>query len=689
MVSAATNDALMIGGAFDVSARLSGAIVSYLIVAVLLLTTNVLIGMVVLVGVPVMVVLLGPLMRPLQARQKVQREVAGQLTALGADTVAGLRVLRGIGGEPAFLARYRRRSVELRDAGVRVATLQALLDSAQVLLPGVFLVTLTWLGARLAIEGKLSAGDIVAFYGYAFFLVVPIRTAIEAADKFTRSLVGAARIIGVLETRPEISEPETPDAPPPVGSVLADAMSGLSVEPGLMTGLVGSDPEQTAAIAHRLGRLVEHDGVTLGDVPLDRLPLRTVRHRILVSEAEPRLFTGTLRDELDPWERAVDDDDVLEALRVAAADDVLEALPDGLDSSIDEGGREFSGGQRQRLALARTLLADAEVLVLIDPTSAVDAHTEALVASRLREARHTGADGRARTTVVTSASPLLLRHCDDVVFVRNGVVEARGTHRDLLVRPPRLPRHRHPRRGPMSSPHKNARCAHVSRGDPNDRAPHAAVATRRGTSAPRRARSSPPTAGRSPGCSRCTRSPRWPRCRPAVARRDGAVGEGRHDGRARRPSRGAARGLPRGTDRADLRRPTGLVRARRDGLRRAARGLPRARAAAAAVHGRARGNRRPRHPQHRRHRGAGTHGALRRTRGAGGDRDGAADRRRGLPHRPARGAADAARRAADLLRHEALPALSRPPATCASARAMRPTTARSPRRSRVPERSRR
>jgi ABC-type multidrug transport system fused ATPase/permease subunit len=433
VVSAATNDALMIGGAFDVSARLSGAIVSYLIVAVLLLTTNVLIGMVVLVGVPLMVVLLGPLLRPLQARQRVQREVSGQLTALGADTVAGLRVLRGIGGEPAFLARYRRRSVELRVAGVRVATLQALLDSAQVLLPGVFLVTLTWLGARLAIQGKLSAGDIVAFYGYAFFLVVPIRTAIEAADKFTRSLVGAARIIGVLETRPEISEPAAPVRPPPVGSVLADVTSGLTVAPGLLTGLVGSNPDQTAAIAHRLGRLVEAEGVTLGGVPLDRLPLHAVRHRILVAEAEPRLFTGTLRDELDPWERAVDDDDVLGALRVAAADDVLDALPEGLDSNMDEGGREFSGGQRQRLALARTLLTDAEVIVLIDPTSAVDAHTEALVASRLRESRHSGSVEGARTTVVTSASPLLLNHCDEVVFVRNGVVEARGTHRDLLA----------------------------------------------------------------------------------------------------------------------------------------------------------------------------------------------------------------------------------------------------------------
>jgi ABC-type multidrug transport system fused ATPase/permease subunit len=432
VVSAATNDALMIGGAFDISARLSGAVVSYLIVAVLLLRTSVLIGVVVLVGVPLMVVLLGPVMRPLHARQRTQREIAGRLTSLGADTVAGLRVLRGIGGEPEFLARYRRRSVELRDAGVRVASLQAVLDSAQVLLPGVFLVSLTWLGARLAIEGRLTAGDIVAFYGYAFFLVIPIRTAVEAADKVTRSLVGARRIIDVLETEPLIDDPIEPLPAPPVGSVLADATSGLTVSPGRLTGLVGADPDETAAIAQRLGRLEDDPGVTLGDVPLHRLPLHSVRHRILVSEAEPRLFTGTLRDELDPWGRAVDDGDLLAALQVAAADDVLDALPEGLDATVDEGGRGFSGGQRQRLALARTLLSDAEVLVLIEPTSAVDAHTEALVASRLRAARHDDGSGSARTTVVTSASPLLLDRCDEVVFVRDGVVEARGTHRDLL-----------------------------------------------------------------------------------------------------------------------------------------------------------------------------------------------------------------------------------------------------------------
>jgi ABC-type multidrug transport system fused ATPase/permease subunit len=436
VVSAATNDALHIGSAFDVTARFAGAVVSYVVVAFLLLRTSVLLGAVVLLGVPAMVLVLGPLLRPLQRRQHEQREIAGKLTALGADTVAGLRVLRGIGGERAFLDRYRARSAQLREAGVRVATPQATLDSAQVLLPGVFLVLVTWLSARLALEGKVDVGDVVAFYGYAFFLVIPIRTAVEAADKLTRSLVGAKRILAILATTPEIADPAQPAAEPPFGVPVVDPRSGLHVSPGSMVGVVSADPDESAALAHRLGRLVDDDEVSLDGTRLADLPLHIIRRRVLVSEAEPRLFTGILRAELDPWGRAAGDHALATAVHVAAAEDVLEALPEGLDSAVDEAGRGFSGGQRQRLALARALLADSEVLVLIEPTSAVDAHTEVLVAQRLRESRHGDGGRPTRTTVVTSASPLVLDRCDEVAFLVSGRVVATGTHRDLLATHP-------------------------------------------------------------------------------------------------------------------------------------------------------------------------------------------------------------------------------------------------------------
>ena len=148
-----------------------------------------------------------------------------------------------------------------------------------------------------------------------------------------------------------------------------------------------------------------------------------------MSETDPRLFTGTLRDELDPWGEH-DDVAILEALSVASGDDVLEALPGGLDNEVEERGRAFSGGQRQRLALTRALLTGAETLVLVEPTSAVDAHTEARIADRLTAAR------QGRTTVVMSASPLILDKADHVVYLRDGKVAAAGPHSRLMAEHP-------------------------------------------------------------------------------------------------------------------------------------------------------------------------------------------------------------------------------------------------------------
>ena len=425
VVATVSNDAMRAGGAFDITARLSGAVVAYIVVAIILLSSSVVLGLVVLVGVPVLVLLLGTVIKPLQERQREQREEVGRLTALGADTAGGLRVLRGIGGEQAFFDRYRARSQEVRHAGVRVALPQSTLDAAQVFIPGLFVVFVTWLGARFAVSGRIGIGELVAFYGYAAFLVIPLRTAAEAVDKITRAYVGARQMLYVLNVEPDVVEPASPAAEPPPGASLADRRSGLVVEPGLVTCLVSSRPAETAAIADRLGRFGDDEGVVLGDAPLADLPLKAVRRRIVVSEADPVLFSGTLRSELDPWGRA-DDASILDAISVANAEDVLEALPEGLDAEIDERGRSFSGGQRQRLVLARALLADPEVLVLVEPTSAVDAHTEARIARRLREAR------AGRTTVIVTTSPLVLDQADRVVLVEGGRAVADGTHRELL-----------------------------------------------------------------------------------------------------------------------------------------------------------------------------------------------------------------------------------------------------------------
>jgi ABC-type multidrug transport system fused ATPase/permease subunit len=424
-----THDAERVGAVMDVVARLAGAVASFVVVTVLMLHASTTLGLVVAVGVPLLSAAIGPLLRPLHRRRARHRELVGALTTVGADTVSGLRVLRGIGGEEVFSRRYAAASQEVREAGVAAAGVQSLLDAAEVALTGVFVVAVTWLGARLALAGRISVGELIAFYGYAAFLLLPVRTVTEAADKFTRALVAARRAVQVLALAPELASGSSA-VEPPAGSALVDGASGLVVEAGELTAVVAGVPEQAGAIADRLGRFADGDGVWLGGVALRDLPLEVVRRRVLVSDHDPRLFTGRLADELDPTGSAPADR-VLAAVHTASATDVLEALPDGLATEVAERGRSFSGGQRQRLVLARALVADPEILVLVEPTSAVDAHTEARIADRLVVAR------QGRATVVCTTSPLLLDRADKVALVVEGRVVAQGSHRELLDAEPR------------------------------------------------------------------------------------------------------------------------------------------------------------------------------------------------------------------------------------------------------------
>ncbi|WP_206062951.1 ABC transporter ATP-binding protein [Nocardioides piscis] len=426
VIAIGTTDLDHIGNVMDVVARFSGAIVSFLLVSAILLSTSVQLGLVVLLGVPLLMLVLGPLLRPLQTRAATERSMRSDLSNTGTDIVGGLRVLRGIGGEEVFLARYRRESQATRAAAVNVAKLQSVLDALQVFLPGVFVVLVVWLGARSAVSGQISAGELVAFYGYAAFLMIPLRTATEFANKLIRGRVAAARICRVLALEPDVLEPTVTAAPPPPHSELRDARTGLRIRPGLLTAIVSERPDDSALLADRLGLCAPEtdDDVTLGGVALTALPHRVVRSRIVVSDTEAALFAGRLAERLD--ERGVGDIDG--ALHTASAEDILEALPDGLDTVVTEKGRSFSGGQRQRLVLARALAADPEILVLVEPTSAVDAHTEARIASRLRRHR------AGRTTVVTTVSPLLLDAVDEVAYLVDGRVTAVGTHADLLAR---------------------------------------------------------------------------------------------------------------------------------------------------------------------------------------------------------------------------------------------------------------
>jgi ABC-type multidrug transport system fused ATPase/permease subunit len=209
---------------------------------------------------------------------------------------------------------------------------------------------------------------------------------------------------------------------------LHDPTTGLTVRAGRLLAIAADDPAEAIALADRLGRFAASE-VTWGGVPVVEIALDEVRARILVADQDSYLFAGMLRDILRIRDD-IGDTAIRAALRTASAEDVVDALPAGLDMPVGARARTLSGGQRQRVRLARALLAEPDVLILLDPTSAVDAHTEARIAERLRAAR------AGRTTVVLATSPLLLGRADTVAHLRDGRIVATGSHAELLEQDP-------------------------------------------------------------------------------------------------------------------------------------------------------------------------------------------------------------------------------------------------------------
>ncbi|MCX4589150.1 ABC transporter ATP-binding protein/permease [Streptomyces sp. NBC_01549] len=403
------------------------AIVTYGVVAVLLMSVSLQLSVVILLGVPLTAGLVGPLMSRLQGAETEYRERQGVLTARIGDLAGGLRVLNGLGGKGLFADTFRRDSQELRAQGYRVGAATSWIQALGMGLPTLFLAVVTWLAARLAAQGEITIGQLVSVYGYVAVLVAPVYFLIEGGYQLSRAVVAARRVVRFLSLEPVADHPDARDAPASP-AVLHDPDSGVRVLPGRLTALVGALPAESEAVVDRLGRYAE-SAVTWGGVRLDGIALAQVRERILVADNEADLFAGTLR-ELVSGRREHDEEAIARAVRTAAADDIVLGLPDGLDSDVAAQGRSLSGGQRQRVRLVRALLADPEVLLAVEPTSALDAHTEAAVAARLRAARS------GRTTVVTSTSPLMLDQVDTVHFLVDGKVAASGGHRELLDREP-------------------------------------------------------------------------------------------------------------------------------------------------------------------------------------------------------------------------------------------------------------
>ncbi|MFC0626274.1 ABC transporter ATP-binding protein [Kribbella deserti] len=427
VVTVGIADVQIVAQALTVTGPGVGAVVAYVVIAVVLFTISPLLAAVVLAGVPLLAIAVGPVLQRIERTGGEYRALQGRLTTRLVDVLAGLRVLNGLGGKAFVAERYERQSQGLVDRGYRVAGPSSWLGALSGGLPGLFLAAVVWLSARMAATGDITTGELVAVYGYVAVLVVPVSFFIEGGGDIARARVAGQRIINLLNLpidRPDHRDP----APIPAGcGPLVDPGSGITVRPGLLTALVAARPAEAVAVVERLGQVSPDGGaeVTWADVPISDVDGDEFRRRLVVADNDAEVFAGTVR-EVVAGRLGADDDRIQAALRVAVAEDVVEALPGGLDAAIAAGGSDLSGGQRQRIRLARVVYCAPDVLLAIDPTSAVDANTEAAMIDRLREARCD------KTTVITTASPLVLDRADEVIVLVDGKAASVGTHAELL-----------------------------------------------------------------------------------------------------------------------------------------------------------------------------------------------------------------------------------------------------------------
>jgi len=439
-MSLATSDAEEVGYALRMLGYAVASLSAVAVAAVVLLRIDVVLALVVLAGVPVCLALTQVATPLVSRRSRAQQERVASSAGVAVDLVRGIRVLQGIGGEHAAAARYRVASSEARDAGIKVAWARAWLVGLAQVLGGVFLGVITLLAGRLALEGEISIGELIAIVGLSQFLVEPITVLAEMSAQVAAALGSGQRIADflarplVLSDAPAV-KPTGDDPPSTADLELVDlrhgSLAGLSIasKEGEVLGIVSADPADAHALVRVLSAQVPSDEVSgevrLGGVSVTGLDVDARRAVLVVAPHRADLLEGTLRSNVDPWDRAADDR-LAAVLAASAADDVTALRSGGLDAEVTAEGTTYSGGQRQRIALARAFASGAPVLVLHDPTTAVDSVTEGRIARGIREVR------AGRTTWVLTSSPALLEAADRVVVVRDGRVAAEGTHHTLM-----------------------------------------------------------------------------------------------------------------------------------------------------------------------------------------------------------------------------------------------------------------
>ncbi|MDN3024052.1 ABC transporter ATP-binding protein [Streptomyces sp. S.PB5] len=433
VLTIATEDADQTADIIEVVPLLLSSLVAVLVAAVALGLADLRLGLLVIVGTVAILSILSVLSKRIGDSTQEQQARVARAGAKVADLITGLRPLHGFGGNHAAFGSYRKVSTEAKHQAVTVAKVNGAYAGAALALNALLAAAVTLMAGWLAFEGRISVGELVMAVGLAQFIIEPLKLFSEMPKYVMIARASAERMALVL-TAPPVATPGS-ERPAAGGELEIDCVRygtlrkvKFQVAAGEFVAIAAYQPRAAADLASVLAVRVP-PGAYEGAVRLDGqdladLSVEAVREHLLVNPYDAEIFAGTLRSNIDP---SGSSRTVPEAVEASMLTDVVALHREGLDYGVRDRGANLSGGQRQRLSLARALAADTDILVLHDPTTAVDAVTEQLIARNIARLR------RGRTTVVLTSSPALLDAADRVLVLDDGVITAEDTHRNLLA----------------------------------------------------------------------------------------------------------------------------------------------------------------------------------------------------------------------------------------------------------------
>ncbi|WP_218130690.1 ABC transporter ATP-binding protein [Lentzea albidocapillata] len=434
VLTIATEDADQTADIIEVVPLLVSSLVSVVITGVVLAVISVPLGVLVFAGTAAILSVLSVMSRRIGSNTQVQQAKVARAGAKVSDLIAGLRPLHGFGGSYAAFQAYRRVSTEAKQQSIVVARVNGVYAGSALALNSLLAAAVTLWAGLLTFRGEITIGQLVMVVGLAQFLIEPLKLFSEMPKYVMMARASAERMALVLAA-PARMTPGVEEVVSASGLEVSGVTHGtlrdltFSVQPGEFVAIAAYQPQAAAELAAVLSVEVppaSYSGVVrVGKQEVAALTIASVRTHLLVNPSHHEVFAGTLRDNVDPAGTSTLVD---EAVSAAMLTDVVALHSDGLDYAVRDRGANLSGGQRQRLSLARALAANPEILVLHDPTTAVDAVTEQLIARNLTELR------RGRTTIVITSSPALLDVADRVIVLDGGTVASEGTHRELLGR---------------------------------------------------------------------------------------------------------------------------------------------------------------------------------------------------------------------------------------------------------------